>query len=137
MTTIPAALRRLVVQQADNRCEYCGISQIGQVATFHIDHVVPVVAGGETITENLALACVSCSLRKGARQVLEDSKTGEIVSIFNPRQQVWKEHFVWDGVHIVGLTATGRATVRALDLNRSTMLAIRAEEELLGRHPPP
>jgi len=30
-----------------------------------------------------------------------------------------------------------RATVQALDLNRSTMLAIRAEEELRGRHPPP
>lgn len=137
MATIPASLRRLVIQRADNRCEYCGISQIGQVATFHIDHIVPVVAGGETIAENLALACVSCSLRKGARQKLEDSETGEVVSIFNPRQQVWKEHFDWNGVQVVGLTATGRATVQALDLNRATMLAIRAQEELLGRHPPP
>ncbi len=85
MATIPASLRRLVIQRADNRCEYCGISQIGQVATFHIDHIVRVVAGGETIAENLALACVSCSLRKGARQSLEDSETGEVVSIFNPR----------------------------------------------------
>lgn len=137
MATIPASLRRLVIQRAENRCEYCGISQIGQVATFHIDHIVPVVAGGETIAENLALACVSCSLRKGARQNLEDSETGKVVSIFNPRQQVWKEHFDWNGVQVVGLTATGRATVQALDLNRATMLAIRAEEELLGRHPPP
>jgi HNH endonuclease len=136
MTAIPASLRRLVIQRADNRCEYCGISQIGQVATFHIDHIVPVVASGKTIAENLALACVSCSLRKGARQTLEDSETGKTVSIFNPRQQVWKEHFTWNGVQVVGLTATGRATVRALDLNRLTMLAIRAEEELLGRHPP-
>ncbi|MEQ9233928.1 HNH endonuclease [Coleofasciculus sp. E2-BRE-01] len=137
MATIPASLRRLVIQRADNRCEYCGISQIGQVATFHIDHIVPVVAGGETIAENLALACVSCSLRKGARQKLEDSETGEVVSIFNPRRQVWKEHFDWNGVQVVGLTATGRATVQALDLNRATMLAIRTQEELFGRHPPP
>ena len=137
MARIPAALRRLVIQRAENCCEYCGISQIGQVATFHIDHIVPVVAGGETIAENLALACVSCSLRKGARQNLEDSETGKVVSIFNPRQQAWKEHFDWNGVQVVGLTATGRATVQALDLNRATMLAIRAEEELLGRHPPP
>lgn len=136
MTTIPAFLRRLVIQRSDNRCEYCCISQVGQVATFHIDHIFPVVAGGETIADNLALACVSCSLRKGARQMLEDSETGEMVSIFNPRQQIWKEHFSWNGVELIGLTATGRATVQALDLNRSTMLAIRAEEELLGRHPP-
>lgn len=137
MAAVPVSLRRFVIQRADNRCEYCGISQIGQVATFHIDHIIPVATNGETTAENLALACVSCSLRKGARQTLKDSKTGEVVSFFNPRQQVWEEHFDWDGVRVVGLTATGRATVQALDLNRSTMLAIRAEEKLLGRHPPP
>jgi hypothetical protein len=94
------------------------------------------VAGGETKEENLALACVSCSLRKGSRQNLKDLETGEVVLIFNPRQQRWKEHFIWDGVRVVGLTATGRTTLQALDLNRPTMLAIRTEEVLLGRHPP-
>ena len=137
MTRIPASLRELVSKRADNRCEYCGISQLGQVATFHIDHIIPVVAGGATTAENLALACVSCSLRKGARQEIQDLETGETVLVFNPRQQAWKEHFAWEGVHVVGLTPTGRATVQALDLNRAIMLAIRAEEELLGRHPPP
>ena len=137
MTTIPVSLRRFVIQRANNRCEYCGISQFGQVANFHIDHIVPSVAGGETKEENLALACVSCSLRKGSRQNLKDLETGEVVLIFNPRQQRWMEHFIWDGVRVVGLTATGRTTLQALDLNRPTMLAIRTEEVLLGRHPPP
>jgi hypothetical protein len=94
------------------------------------------VAGGETTAENLALACVSCSLRKGARQELEDVETGEVVTFFNPRQQKWLEHFAWEGVEVVGVTATGRAVVRVLDLNRLTVLAIRTEEQLLGRHPP-
>ena len=137
MTTIPSSLRRFVTQRAENRFEYCGISQLGQVATFHGDHIIPVVVGGETSAENLALACVSCSLRKVARQSIEDSQTGEMTLIFNPRQQIWKEHFSWNGVEIFGLTVTGRATIEALDLNRATMLAIRAEEDLLGRHPPP
>lgn len=136
MTNIPLLLRRWVIQRAGNCCEYCGISQLGQVATFHIDHIIPVVAGGETMAENLALACVSCSLRKGARQNVKDSDTGEMVALFNPRQQIWKEHFAWNGTEVIGLTATGRAMVQALDLNRATMLAIRAEEKLLGRHPP-
>ncbi|AFY81296.1 HNH endonuclease [Oscillatoria acuminata] len=136
MTKIPNVLRQLVIQRAMNRCEYCGLSQLGQVATFHIDHVIPVVAGGETIAQNLALACVSCSLRKGARQEIEDPETREMVSIFNPRQQKWNTHFAWNRVEVMGLTATGRATVKALNLNRSTLLAIRAEEELRGRHPP-
>lgn len=137
MSSIPSSLRQLVIKRADNRCEYCGISQVGQVATFHIDHIVPSVAGGTTAADNLALACVSCSLRKGARQGIEDPATGEEVKVFHPRRQSWKEHFRWDDVQVVGLTATGRATVSALDLNRPTMVAIRAEEELLGRHPPP
>jgi len=136
MSSIPTSLRRLVIQRSGDRCEYCGISQIGQVATFHIDHVIPVIAGGETNSDNLALACVSCSLRKGARQEIEDLETGETVTIFSPRQQLWNKHFHWDGVKIIGLTSTGRATIKALDLNRATMLAIRVEEELLGRHPP-
>ncbi|HSF73483.1 MAG TPA: hypothetical protein VLA84_06760 [Microcoleus sp.] len=40
----------------------------------------------------------------------------------------------WCGSHRVN---GGRATVQALDLNRSTMLAILVEKELRGRHPPP
>jgi hypothetical protein len=136
MSSIPTSLRRLVIQRSGDRCEYCGISQIGQVATFHIDHVIPVVSGGATTPDNLALACVSCSLKKGARQEIEDVETGTTVNIFNPRQQKWNKHFHWEGVKVVGLTPTGRATIKALDLNRPTMLAIRTEEELLGRHPP-
>lgn len=137
MTSIPAPLRRLVIQRAGDRCEYCGLSQAGQAATFHIDHVIPTVAGGETAIENLALACVSCSLYKGARQTLEDVETGESVPVFNPRQQTWQEHFHWEDVRVVGLTAIGRATVDALRLNRTIMLAIRAEEAFFDRHPPP
>ena len=137
MSSIPASLRQLVIERANNRCEYCGISQVGQVATFHIDHIVPSAANGTTTADNLALACVSCSLRKGARQRIADPETGKEVSIFHPRQQRWTEHFRWDEVQLIGLTAIGRATVSALGLNRPTMVAIRAEEELLGRHPPP
>ena len=53
MRHIPAGLRRLVIQKAANCCEYCGLSQEGQEATFHIDHVIPLAAGGETVAENL------------------------------------------------------------------------------------
>jgi hypothetical protein len=54
--SIPAGDRRLVIGRAGGRCEYCGLAQIGQEATFHIDHVVPLAAGGETTPSNLALA---------------------------------------------------------------------------------
>ena len=136
MGKISSSLRQLVIQRAKDICEYCCLSQAGQAATFHIDHIIPVVAGGGTTSDNLALACVSCSLRKSARQTVTDPETKKEVSIFNPRQQVWTENFRWDDVRVVGLTATGRGTVEALKMNRPMMLAIRGEEELLGRHPP-
>ncbi len=135
MRYIPAGLRRLVLRRSSERCEYCGLSQAGQEATFHIDHVTPVAAGGETVAANLALACVSCSLRKSAKQTAVDPETKTEVPLFNPRRDIWSEHFQWDGVRVVGLTAQGRATIETLALNRSLILAIRREEAALGRHP--
>lgn len=135
MKSIPAHLRRRVLRRSEERCEYCQLAQAGQEATFHLDHVEPVAAGGQTIASNLALACVSCSLRKGARQTAVDPQTGAEVSLFNPRREVWSEHFQWQGVRLFGLTATGRATINALALNRPLILAIRAEETALGRQP--
>lgn len=76
MSYVPVELRRLVVSRAGNRCEYCQLSQEGQAATFHVDHIVPVSAHGETAADNLALACVACSLYKAARQHALDPETG-------------------------------------------------------------
>jgi hypothetical protein len=133
--TIPAELRRLVLQRAAGRCEYCQLSQEGQEATFHIDHVIPCLVGGQTVADNLALACVSCSLRKGARQSALDPLTGKETPLFNPRQQVWEEHFRWKGAVVEGLTPVGRVTIETLAMNRHLVIAIREEEQKIGRHP--
>lgn len=135
MSEIPAQLRKLVIRRAENCCEYCCLSQIGQEATFHIDHIKPVASGGETEAENLALACVSCSLRKGAKERAIDPQTSNKVLLFHPRLNVWKEHFKWNGTRLEGLTENGRATIKLLQMNRSLILAIREEETILGRHP--
>ena len=132
---IPARLRRRVIERAENHCEYCLLSQAGQAATFHIDHVVPLKSGGVTELDNLALACVSCSLHKSAKEIVIDPKSGKDVPIFNPRHDDWHEHFSWSGVYLTGLSPTGRGTIEALKMNRPLILAIREEENLLGRHP--
>jgi hypothetical protein len=136
MSDISPSLHAEVVLRAGNRCEYCQLSQLGQEAAFHIDHVVPRAAGGPTVADNLALACVSCSLRKWAKQTAPDPESGEEVPLFNPRTQVWAEHFRWAAERLVPLTPTGRATLAALALNRPLILAIRQEEAARGRHPP-
>jgi hypothetical protein len=136
MSDVPARLHRLVLQRAGARCEYCGLSQEGQEASFHVDHVMPTVAGGLTREDNLALACVSCFLRKEARRSAVDPLTGRKVALFHPRCQRWRDHFRWTGVRVLGLTPTGRATVSALRMNRPLILAIREEEAVRNRHPP-
>src|SRR5207247_503893 len=96
---------------------------------------------GKAVATNLliqtksAVACVSCSLRKAARQTALDPQTGQGAALFNPRRDIWPEHFRWEGIYLAGLTATGRATITALDINRTLILAIRQEETALGRHP--
>src|SRR6266496_5999399 len=97
-------LRQAVISRAGNRCEYCRISQSAQEALFHIDHIVPQSAGGPTAMENLALACVTCSLRKAARQTVYDEQTKADVPIFNLRRDKWFDHFSLEGVRIAGTT---------------------------------
>ena len=136
MSDIPPGLHAEVALRAGQRCEYCQLSQLGQEATFHVDHVLPRAAGGLSLAENLALACVSCSLRKWAKQAAIDPVSGQEAPLFNPRTQPWAEHFRWEGERVVPLTPTGRATVAALAINRPLIIAIRQEEMAIGRHPP-
>jgi len=136
VSPIPARLRRLVRERADGRCEYCLLAQAGQEATFHVDHVVPIAARGPTLADNLALACVSCSLHKGARRSAADPTSGRTVALFHPRRQRWDAHFRWEGSRVLGNSPTGRATAALLRMNRPVVLAIRSEEALRGRHPP-
>ncbi len=134
--TIPRAMVEEVTLRARGRCEYCQLAQAGQEATFHIDHIVPRAAGGPTTVSNLALACVSCSLRKSARRTAVDPESQDEVPLFHPRDDRWNDHFRWELERVIPLTSIGRATVAALAMNRPIILAIRQEEIARGRHPP-
>jgi len=135
-TQIPAELARLVRDRATNHSKYCQLPQSCQEATFHIDHVEPRRAGGQTNLENLALACVTCSLKKGARTNVVDPESGEAVSIFNPRVEMWDDHFSWTVEwSVVGLSPCGRGTVEALGINRPAAVAMRSMLAELGKFP--
>ena len=64
--------------------------------------------------------------------------TGERVPLFHPVQQRWRDHFVWskDDTQIVGVTASGRATVDALRMNNPTIVRARRRWVAAGWHPP-
>ena len=135
---ISPEIQRLVRQRANHLCEYCHTSERWQYVPFTIDHIVPLSKGGSDEPDNLALACFHCNRRKADKLTALDPDSGEEVPLFNPRRDVWSEHFIWssDGLFIIGLTATGRATVEALELNRERVINIRAADRMVGRHPP-
>lgn len=133
---VPANLVRLVRHRAGGACEYCRLPQSSQEAAFHIDHIQPRSAGGPTRADNLALACVTCSLRKGSREVARDPVTGDLVPIFHPRNDKWSDHFAWsESWRAEGKTQRGRATIAALGMNRAAIVAIRRLLAGLGKFP--
>ncbi|BAY79459.1 hypothetical protein NIES25_59440 (plasmid) [Nostoc linckia NIES-25] len=120
--SISKELRQLVVKKASGRCEYCLIHQDFSIYTHEVDHIIALKHGGETIIENLALSCLSCNRHKGSDFATIDWITQEIVSLFNPRRQIWGEHFYLEGARIEGKTQIGQATARLLQFNVANRL---------------
>ena len=135
---IPLRIQEQVRQRADYLCEYCHTSEIWQYVRFTIDHIHPLVHGGVDMLDNLALTCFHCNRRKADHTAANDPVTGELVSLFHPRQHRWADHFIWSagGVMILPQSAIGRATVALLELNRARILHIRWADAIVGRHPP-
>lgn len=120
------ATRSFVRLRAENRCEYCFTHQDNSPLAFHhIEHIRPRKHGGGDDPENLALACIDCNLHKGANLTGIDPQSGSITPLFHPRQQVWHDHFRWDGLRIVGTTDVGRTTVQVLGMNSEEQLELR------------
>ena len=94
-SNVPRRLTGEVRARAGDVCEYCLLPQDSQEATFHIDHIKPRSRDGDTSLDNLALACVSCSLRKAARHRARDPRTGNLVALYNPRIDDWTDHFTF------------------------------------------
>ncbi|HSJ55972.1 MAG TPA: HNH endonuclease signature motif containing protein [Anaerolineae bacterium] len=126
-TDIPAELRRLVFDRARELWEYCLLPQKAAVYQHEPDHIIPRQHDGGTTADNLALACTRCNRYKGPNIGSFDPATGDLVPFYNPRTQVWGDHFRLDGPIIQPLTPQGRVTVKILRLND----AVRVEERAL------
>ncbi len=119
-------LSRFVRERAGYLCEYCGLAESSFPLRFQIDHVRAEKHKGETIESNLALACTHCNRHKGPNIAGFDAQTGQTIRLFNPRTDVWEEHFAVDGPRVVGKTAIGRATASVLEMNTTDRLLVRA-----------
>lgn len=117
----------LVASRAGHRCEYCRAPEAVFNFPFEVEHILPLALQGNDEALNWALACRSCNLRKGVSIEHADPRTANVVRLFDPRKDLWQEHFRVDrtaGV-LEGLTAVGRATVDRLRMNSLSQCAAR------------
>lgn len=84
--SIPAELRRMVFRRAESRCEYCRIPADDAILPHEPDHIIAIKHAGETVEENLAVACFLCNRFKGTDLASIDPQSGELTrcSIHEP-----------------------------------------------------
>ncbi len=128
-------LKKLVINRAGNRCEYCRIPELLANYDFHIEHVVSIQHGGASSPDNLAFCCSFCNWKKGTNLATLLPPSDELVRLFNPRTQNWFEHFVNDGGTILPKTKTGEATIKLLEFNLLERVEIRQTLSIAGFYP--
>jgi len=114
---LSTGLRKLVIERAKNRCEYCLLPQFVSLHKHEPDHIVPLQHGGQTDADNLTLSCMRCNRYKWPNVGSFDPETGNLVPFFNPRTQDWANHFELDGAIIRPRTAEARVTVKIFRMN--------------------
>jgi len=136
--TTAQALRQRIAGRARYRCGYCLTQEIVSGVPLTVEHIIPKARGGQTSEENLWLSCRLCNESKGVLTEAVDLESRAAVPLFNPRTQVWVDHFAWsaDGTLVIGQTPIGRATVVALSLNSELRVRARAIWVEAGWHPP-
>jgi len=131
-----ATFRALVRSRAGQRCEYCRLHERDLPSfPFHVEHIIPRKHHGSDGPRNLAWSCHECNLAKSSNLSGRDPRMGRVVVLFNPRRQRWKRHFRWKGARLVGLTASGRATIDVLRINEPERIDLRQLLVLAGLFP--
>jgi hypothetical protein len=135
---LATSLRRRLIEVDDHCCAYCQSCSDNTGQPLSVDHIIPAAQGGSTEFDNLCFCCRQCNEFKGANTAGLDPVTGNELPLFHPRRDSWEEHLTWDGSNsrLVGLTATGRATVVTLNMNNDIIVLARQRWVSAGWHPP-
>jgi hypothetical protein len=122
VTYISEVLREQVKIRAKRQCEYCLLPDDLSFYPHEIDHVISVKHNGKTTFDNLCYACWRCNRYKGSDLGSFDPETGQFSFFYNPRTQVWHDHFQLQEAKILGKTPEGRTTVHLLKFNSKERL---------------
>jgi len=95
------------------------------VLPFQVDHIRSLKHSGSSDLTNLAWSCLPCNSGKGPNVAGYDPQTEELLPLFNPRSDVWSDHFEWEGALLAGKSPCGRATIDVLKINRTERVQLR------------
>lgn len=132
---VSAEIRLAVSERAGYICEYCLIAEDDSYYRHQIEHIISLKHSGSSEPENLALSCVYCNRNKGSDIASLMEESNELVRFYNPRNDVWSQHFRLDGVNIQPLTEIGHATSRILQFNNEDRTLEREVLAKLERYP--
>jgi hypothetical protein len=125
---ISEKLKKSVAVRAKHRCEYCRIHAEFSYFPFHIEHIISLKHGGLNEIENLAYACQICNFSKGSDIATFLGPVTNLVRFFNPRTDIWTEHFEIDNSGFVAhISKIGEATIKILELNHPESIIERKE----------
>jgi HNH endonuclease len=129
--------KELVTQRALGICEYCQMPENFNTDSFEMEHIIPLAHDGTNDLGNIAFSCSGCNGRKGTKMTAIDPITLAEVPLYHPRNDNWGEHFQWNDnfLRLIGISPTGRATIEALELNRTGCINLRMALFAFGTHP--
>ena len=132
---IPRTTRKMVMERAGHRCEYCRVLEYLSSFDYHVDHIIGIQHGGPNSPTNLAYVCSPCNWKKGPNISTILDLYGPLIPLYNPRLQDWFEHFeVANGV-LIPLSLVAEATIKLLELNQPNKIEERFEMILAGFYP--
>jgi len=123
---IAAALREQVRRRANNCCEYCQMPQSCTQLPHEVDHIRAQKHDGPTTLQNLCWSCALCNGFKGSDVSAYIADTEELIRLFNPRIDVWGQHFEWYGGILIGKTQLANATIGLLRINSENRVSHRS-----------
>jgi hypothetical protein len=133
MNYLSIKIRNLVRQRALGCCEYCLLHQNTAFLSYEIEHIISYKHGGLDELINLSFACSFCNRFKGSDigSIFRD----DFIRFFNPRKDIWTDHFVLDEAVIQPLTPIGEVTAKILQFNNIDRIIERQLLMEVGKYP--
>ena len=80
----------------------------------------------------MAYACSWCNWKKGPNIATVLTEEGKLLPLFNPRTNIWQDHFLIEAGLIVGKTDIAKGTIKLLEMNTVELILERKLLEEAG-----